>query len=271
MPERSNFHTHTTYCDGAATVDEMAREAIRRGFTALGFSGHGFVSFDPGYCMGPEAAKRYREEVRQARERYAGQLDIYCGVEQDLFSDVPADGFDYVIGSVHYLQVNGCYYSIDNDPETLRALVREQFHGDYYAFAAAYFAQAAQVAEQTRCHIIGHFDLCVKYNEGNCLFDEGDGRYREAALTALRQAARSGKPFEINTGAMYQGWRSVPYPAAFILAELRRLGGSVLLASDSHTPDSLGFGFGQAMDLARNCGFSSVKRVTRHGFINVPL
>jgi len=270
MPELSNFHTHTAYCDGAATVDEMCREALRRGFAALGFSGHGYTPFDPGYCMSPAATQRYREDIRKARERYAGSLEIYCGVEQDLFAGAAA-GFDYVIGSVHYLDVNGGYYSLDSDPESFQALAREQFQGDYYALAVAYFAQAARVAERTRCDIIGHFDLCAKYNEGNRLFDEGDGRYRQAALAAVRQAARAGKPFEINSGAMYQGLRSAPYPAAFILAELRRLGGSVILSSDSHTPDSLGFGFDQCRELAKSCGFTSVKRLAGQGFTDLPL
>ncbi len=270
MPGLTNFHTHTKYCDGSATVEEMVGEAVRRGFSALGFSGHGYTTFDTSYCMRPDSTRLYRQDVLKARERYGEELEIYCGIEQDLFSTIDG-GFDYVIGSVHYLQVHGSYYSLDTDEVNTRELVRAHFHGDYYAFAAAYFAQAAQVAEQTQCDIIGHFDLCTKYNEGGRLFDETSSLYREAALTAVRQAARAGRPFEINTGAMYRGLRSVPYPAAFILEEVRRLGGSVILSSDSHTLDSLGFGFDKAIELAKNCGFTSVKRLTGDGFIDLPI
>ena len=37
----SNFHTHTTFCDGKSTVEEVVRSAIEKGFDAIGFSGHG--------------------------------------------------------------------------------------------------------------------------------------------------------------------------------------------------------------------------------------
>ena len=34
-------------------------------------------------------------------------MEIHCGIEQDLFSQEPTDGYDYVIGSVHYLYAAG--------------------------------------------------------------------------------------------------------------------------------------------------------------------
>ena len=42
-----NFHTHTTYCDGKETAEQMVQAAIAKGFTRLGFSGHGFNDFRP--------------------------------------------------------------------------------------------------------------------------------------------------------------------------------------------------------------------------------
>ena len=47
----SNFHTHSVFCDGDNTLEEIATSAIEKGFTALGFSGHGFTPFDTRYCM----------------------------------------------------------------------------------------------------------------------------------------------------------------------------------------------------------------------------
>ena len=38
---KQNLHTHTLYCDGKDSVEEMVRAAIDKGFTTLGFSGHG--------------------------------------------------------------------------------------------------------------------------------------------------------------------------------------------------------------------------------------
>ncbi len=36
----ANYHTHTTYCDGKNTPEEIVLCAIEKGFTSIGFSGH---------------------------------------------------------------------------------------------------------------------------------------------------------------------------------------------------------------------------------------
>ena len=63
-----NFHTHTTYCDGKETAEQMVQAAIAKGFTRLGFSGHGFNDFRPEdqevWCMRPEDVPKYQAEVR---------------------------------------------------------------------------------------------------------------------------------------------------------------------------------------------------------------
>ncbi len=37
----ANFHTHTVFCDGRNTPEEVVLSAIEKGFSAIGFSGHG--------------------------------------------------------------------------------------------------------------------------------------------------------------------------------------------------------------------------------------
>ena len=46
MIPKANYHTHTKYCDGKNTVAEMTKAAFDKGFTHLGFSGHGYTDFD---------------------------------------------------------------------------------------------------------------------------------------------------------------------------------------------------------------------------------
>ena len=41
---KCNYHTHTKYCDGKNTPDEMVQRAIELGFTHLGFSEHSSCS-----------------------------------------------------------------------------------------------------------------------------------------------------------------------------------------------------------------------------------
>ena len=45
---KQNLHTHSIFCDGKDTIEEMTLEAISKGFDILGFSGHGYLSIDDG-------------------------------------------------------------------------------------------------------------------------------------------------------------------------------------------------------------------------------
>ena len=46
MDWKRNYHTHTDFCDGQNTPEEMAEAAAKKGFPALGFSGHSYTDFD---------------------------------------------------------------------------------------------------------------------------------------------------------------------------------------------------------------------------------
>ena len=51
MTTKSNLHTHSLYCDGRNTIDEMIQAAIRAGFESLGFSGHCHTGFSFDDCQ----------------------------------------------------------------------------------------------------------------------------------------------------------------------------------------------------------------------------
>ena len=175
-----NLHTHTVFSDGKNTPEEMVLGAVRAGCTSLGFSEHSPLApfYDPDrYAMEAADLPAYRSEILRLREKYAGQLEVYLGLEQDYDSPAPGPDFDYLIGSVHSVVADGVCLSVDNTREALVSAVREHFGGDYLALAEAYFQRVGDVAARTGCQIAGHFDLLTKFNEGDCLFDAGAPRY----------------------------------------------------------------------------------------------
>ena len=113
----SNFHTHTHFCDGKNTPEELVLEAIRLGCPKLGFSGHSYTFFDESYCMSQTGTQEYIRQVRALKEKYADRIQILLGVEQDYFSDTSTEGYDYVLGSVHYVLKNGCYLAVDESKD----------------------------------------------------------------------------------------------------------------------------------------------------------
>ena len=123
MMIRSDFHTHTTFCDGKNTAQEMAAAALQKGMTALGFSGHVYLPEGTEWCMSRENMELYRREIARLQEQYAGKLRIARGVEQDFYAPVPEGDWDYVIASVHYFEKNGVLADVDRTAALQRQAV----------------------------------------------------------------------------------------------------------------------------------------------------
>ncbi len=255
-----NLHSHTTYCDGKNSAEEMVLAAIEKGFDVFGFSGHSYTPFDESYCMSIEATKAYKEEVSGLKEKYKKNIRILCGVEQDFYSDRSTCGYDYVIGSVHafYNRKYDKYIYADYDPQILIDSCEKYYGGDFLSLAEDYFEEESHVAEKTGCNIIGHFDLITKFNEQTKMFDESHPRYINAVDNALARLLKSNAVFEINTGAMAKGYRTSPYPSEAILRKINSGKGRVIISSDTHSADTVDYAFKDALRLAAICGFDTL-------------
>ncbi|MBP5427860.1 MAG: histidinol-phosphatase HisJ family protein [Clostridia bacterium] len=230
----SNYHTHTVYCDGRDTPEELILEAIKLGCPAIGFSGHSYTPFDTSYCMSVEKTGEYVAEVRRLGEKYKDKIKVLCGIEQDFFSPMPTDGYDYVIGAVHYIEKDGAYLPVDESKERQIADVKKYYGGDFYAYCADYYRLVARVYDKTKCKIVAHFDLVTKFNEDGSLFDVSDPRYIAAADAALEALLPCPVTFEINSGAIARGYRKTPYPEPRILDVLKKRGARIIKTSDCH-------------------------------------
>ena len=254
----ADFHVHTCYCDGKDSPGDIVKEEINLGMKRLGFSGHSYTAFDTEYCMSLEGTQSYMAEINGLKKEYSGQIEILCGIERDYYSDVETEGFDYVIGSVHYVDVDGEFLPIDDSPEAFTNLIH-RCNDDPYDMAERYYALVADVVNKTNADIIGHFDLITKFNEGGKFFDEENPRYVSACNDALDALLKTGKPFEINTGAISRGWRKTPYPSERILSYIASHNGSVILSSDSHDKATLMYKFAECEELARKFGLDVVE------------
>ncbi len=267
----SNFHAHTTFCDGTASAEDMVKAAIEKGLEAFGLSGHAYMGFETDWCMTHAGTAGFKAEMDRLKRLYEEKLALYTGVEQDYYSTEPTEGFEYVIGSVHYIKKDGQYLLVDDCEEITVRDVKEHFGGDFYTYTTAYFNTIADIVPKTKPDFIGHFDLVTKFNEGGKLFDESDPRYLNPALEALAAITETHKLFEINTGAMYRVGRTAPYPSRTLLKALYERGGEIILSSDSHDGPSICHKFDEAGELAKSCGFKYAKTFTTDGFIDYKL
>ncbi len=260
----SDLHIHTKYCDGKSQPEEIVKKAIDMGFESIGFSGHSYTDFDDSYCMSSKGTKLYRRELDELKKKYP-EINILVGLERDYYS-TERDNYDYIIGSVHYVVKDGVFMDVDNTAEIMVENVEKYFNGDYREYVKSYYNNMREIVEKTNADVIGHFDLVTKFNEGNKFFDEDSEWYMQMALDALRCITKHKPVFEVNTGAMARGFRTRPYPAKFILEEIKKLGCDIVITSDCHNAENLGFAFKEAIVYVKDCGFNKVKVLTKNGF-----
>ena len=236
---RMDLHMHSTFCDGKSTPEEMIEAALALGYKTVGVCIHSHTPFDESYCASIAGMRDFRTEMERLKLKYADRIRVLAGVEQDLYADGDTAGFNYVIGSVHYLKVGEDYFAVDVSEEGFRKLAEEKFGGDYLLLAEHFYEQASCVAEATNADVIGHLDLVSKFNEGGKYFDENDPRYLSAAKKCIDRLISYGKPFEINTGPVSYGRRSGPYPSETLRKYIREKGGSFIVSSDAHSAEVL--------------------------------
>lgn len=241
-----DFHVHTDFCDGKNTPEEMVKSAIEKGIEQLGLLAHSYVPFD-GCCIPLERIDEFRSETRRLKEKYSGQIGIFCGIEADIYSPQDLSGFDYTIGSVHYLKHGDEYIAIDAEPQILRGMIDRLYGGDFYSCAEDYFATVAKWAQKSPT-VIGHFDLIKKFAL-KIPFDDQNPRYKAAWQSAADALLPLGAPFEINTGGIARGYLYEPYPSPEIAEYIKSKGGKLILSSDAHRHDNIGFGFNEWQNL----------------------
>ena len=251
---KTNFHTHTTFCDGKNTAEEMIISAIEKGFTHLGFSAHSYTAYDESCGLPLCDMPKYKAEIMRLKEKYKDKIKIYYGIEYDYYSDIDTSEFEYVIASVHGIEKNGKIYIVDESRESLENNVIDAWDGDYYAFAEDYF----ETVSKQNGDIIGHFDLLTKFNENDVMFSTKNERYLNAAKKALEILVKKDVIFEINTGAIQRGYRTKPYPSEDILKMIKDMGGKITINSDCHNAEGIDCAFDLAERYAVKCGFTKI-------------
>ena len=259
----SNFHTHTHFCDGKSTPEEVVLSAIQKGFSSLGFSGHGYTDFDLSYCM--QDIDGYRAEIRRLQEKYKKDIQIYLGVEEDAFCLVDRKQYDYIIGSAHYMRFGKRYFAVDGYEDLQRCLAR--FDRDPVALAETYYRSFCEYIHFRKPDIIGHFDLMTKFDEKHTPQFLCNEAYHRIAEQYIAEAAKSGCIFEVNTGAISRGYRTTPYPHENLLHVLKKQGARLILSADSHHKDTIDCNFAETKKYLRDMGFTQLYTLHNGAFI----
>lgn len=251
----ANFHTHTTFSDGKNTPEETILYAIVKGFSAIGFSDHGFTPYDERYCM--KDSTGYIKELNRLKEKYKNKIEIYIGIEEDSRALQNRANFDYIIGSCHYVEFNGRIYPFDSNYDFFSSCL-EMFDNNALFFAEAYYKHFCLYIKERKPDIIGHFDLLTKFDESQVEIFLSSRKYWDIAKKYTLEALKSECIFEVNTGLIKRGFKTSPCPHERLLYMIAKQGGKVTLSSDSHCMETLDFNFAEMRKLLYEVGFRGI-------------
>ncbi len=273
----------------------MAETARKAGFSILGFSSHAPLPFPAPWNLPMDRLADYVDTVRALKNEYAPELLLLVGLEVDFIAGLcgPADGLfsdaglDYTIGAAHYVLPAGAPqpsasaldghgdpsfgFTVDEPEEEFSAHLKAFYDGDAEALVDDYYAAVAACARAGGFDILAHFDLVRKNNRGQSLFREDSARYKDAAMAAIDEVAKSGVIVEINTGGMARGKTDAPYPSPWILRELYARNVPVCVNADAHAPGHLTAYRNLGLKVAHEAGYRKLTILDAAGRLEVAM
>jgi len=241
----TSYHVHSTHSDGLDTIRKLVEAAIDLGLDELGISDH-YVIPEGGepvcWSMPLDRLPEYVAEIRSARDQAGNRLQVRIGLETDfaprtaeaLAGVLNAHPFDYVIGSMHFLDG----FPVDAHAEDWEGLTQPERND----VMRRYWLRMAELAGSGLFDFVGHIDICKKFGYKPTV---DLSREIDAALDAI---AESGMAVEVNTSGLYMPVGEA-YPSRAILRQCRKKGIPVLVTSDAHSAASLTRGFEEAQRL----------------------
>lgn len=247
----SDFHLHTSFSwDSDTEPERQIEQAIQLGMETLCITDHLDMDFPGGEFQLDTPA--YVERILQLREKYRGRIDLRLGVElglqrhlgERIAAYAQAYPFDYVIGSMHLLK--------GQDPYD-REIFAGRRDGEVYR---EYFEATLENLRVCRgIQSLGHLDYVVRYGKNQGM-EYSYGAFADIIDEILKLLVERQIALEINTGGLKYGL-GYPNPHPDVLRRYRELGGElVIVGSDAHVPQYVGYRFGEAEELLKASGFA---------------
>lgn len=262
----TSYHAHSSWSDGQTSIAEMIAAATN--LDELGCSDHYVLTPYPrqtsaeSWSLPIERVGEYVDEVTAAMD--SAPLPVRLGLEVDYFPETWEElpdklgsfPFDYLIGSVHYVD----RFNVDGTIDDWKGLSQQQVDEAY----EGYWQRIAGLASTGLFDFVGHLDLPKKF-----AFYASDplGGGALEALDAIRAADMA---IELNTS----GWDKLcaqAYPSETLLREARSRQIPVVLTADAHGPALLERHFERGRELLLAVGYTETVRFRQRERTSVPL
>lgn len=259
----TNYHTHSMLCDGKMMPEDYVKSAIRKGFKALGFSGHAPVNFDLDCAMSKDHFHEYIDSILMLKEKYKDTIQIYLGLETDYYPGCKdyrgMPEIDYTIGGIHFVSdpASERVFFFDGSEKEFCDNRDVVFKGNIRLLVESYYNILIEMIVNQPPDILAHLDVLKKNNKGSRFFDESETWYRSIVEKTLVKVKERNIIVEINTGGISRGYTKDMYPSFWIISLMHEMGIPVILNSDAHHPDWIDTYFTEAIKILSSAGYKS--------------
>ena len=258
-----DYHIHSNISpDGHESIDSICKRAIQLGLNEIAVTDH----FDP-WAKNPHCSEYnidiVNREIKSAREKYADRIKILKGVEVGQAGNHPkpvenlieCGDFDYVIGSVHYID-DVC--DIAMYPFDLK---------NYKTAFEKYFLSLYEVAKTGLYDCIGHLDYPKRYSSIYGI-RMSHGYYMDIIEAIFKEVINRGKGIEINYSGLRQKIADT-LPTYELVKLYKSMGGiNITVGSDAHRLYAIGDHTGRALQMLEDIGFNYItlyeKRIPKY-------
>ncbi len=247
-----DFHTHSHFStDSTFPMHMLACKAKNIGLKGICFTDHVDLDYASSEISFDFSYNDYMNELHSIRYSLSEDFEVFSGIELGMQphnlsenNNVLRDkNFDFVIGSIHCVNRKDMYDGSFLEGITINEGIMHYFRDMIYC-----------IDNFSDFDVLGHMDVIRRYigNNESCF---SYALYKGFIHNVLYKLVNSYKGLEINTAAVRYGL-STFHPLPEILKLYRFLGGEIVtIGSDSHSPDTIGFGHKAALELLSGLGF----------------
>ncbi|MGI8313924.1 histidinol-phosphatase HisJ family protein [Halobacillus mangrovi] len=267
---RTDYHVHMAETGNLdveylKTYIEKARE---EGIEELGISEHAYFFQETSDILSNPWVnnrrtldfKTYQDMFDEAEKqglpiKMGIEMDYMPGKEKEMENFISSRPFDYVIGSVHWIDDWGIDLAIYRDEYEKR---------DLHEVYRQYFDRVVTLAESGLFDFVGHIDVIKVFG-----YEPDDREFlREQYRRAAKALSSTDTCIEISTAGLRKPVGKL-YPDPELLQICKDEGVGIVLCSDAHKPDHIGHRYEEAIDFAKSVGYEEVhvfknRKATKH-------
>ncbi len=261
-----NYHSHSTYCDGKNTLEEMVISAIDKGLKYFGFSAHSPVPFENDFGLQQEEISNYLNETKRLKAKYEDKIKLFTSMEFDYIPTMSEDireraikyQLDYIISSVHLVySPKGLWFIDGSKQESYDNGLKNCFDGNIKKAVAAFYGQTIEMIQGAKPDIVGHFDK-VKMHNKDRFFKEDEPWYRDLVMQTIEAMKENDSICEINTRGLYKGRSNDYFPQTAWIKTLAKEKVRVTISTDCHKADEVDKLFIECSNHLKECGHKEI-------------